>query len=120
VEFRILGPIEAEEHGLKLDLGGLRERALLARLLLSANRVVSADHTANPAGPRHGPWTGNTANPAGPDQARLNGAREAAAAALGEEAFRAAFQAGLRMSAEQAVALAKDGSWPPTTPARPA
>jgi len=57
---------------------------------------------------------------AGPDRARLNGAREAAAAALGEEAFRAAFQAGLRMSAEQAVALAKDGSWPPTTPARPA
>ena len=40
VEFRILGPIEAEENGLKLDLGGLRERALLARFLLSANRVV--------------------------------------------------------------------------------
>ncbi|HET7247083.1 MAG TPA: winged helix-turn-helix domain-containing protein [Streptosporangiaceae bacterium] len=47
VEFRILGPIEAEENGLKLDLGGLRERALLARFLLSANRVVSADRLAD-------------------------------------------------------------------------
>jgi hypothetical protein len=56
---------------------------------------------------------------AGPDQARLNGARDTVAAALGEEAFRAAHQAGLRMSAEQALALAKDGSWPPMTPAKP-
>ena len=55
----------------------------------------------------------------GPNQARMNGARDAAAAALGEEAFRAAYQAGLRMSAEQAVALAKDGSWPPTTLGKP-
>ena len=55
----------------------------------------------------------------GPDQARLNGARDAAAAALGEEAFSAAHQA-WRMSAGQAVALAKDGSWPPMTPAQPA
>ena len=47
MEFRILGPIEAEDNGLKLDLGGLRERALLARLLLSANRVVSADRLAD-------------------------------------------------------------------------
>ncbi|HEY2304547.1 MAG TPA: hypothetical protein VGI05_01560 [Streptosporangiaceae bacterium] len=57
---------------------------------------------------------------AGPDQARLNGARDAAAAALGEEAFSAAHQAGPRLSAEQAVAQAKDGSWPPLTPAKPA
>jgi predicted ATPase/Tfp pilus assembly protein PilF len=56
----------------------------------------------------------------GPDQARLNGARDAAAAALGEETFSAAHQAGLRMSAGQAVALAKDGSWPPMTPAKQA
>src|SRR5215472_7783594 len=47
VEFRILGPIEAEENGLATDLGGLRERTLLARLLLSANRVVSADRLAD-------------------------------------------------------------------------
>ena len=43
MEFRILGPIEAEDNGLTLDLGGLRERALLAMFLLSANRVVSLD-----------------------------------------------------------------------------
>ncbi len=53
MEFRILGPIEAEEDGLKLDLGGLRERALLARFLLSANRVVSADRLADDL------WSGN-------------------------------------------------------------
>ncbi len=53
VEFRILGPIEVEDNGLKLDLGGLRERALLARLLLSANRVVSADRLADDL------WSGN-------------------------------------------------------------
>jgi predicted ATPase/DNA-binding SARP family transcriptional activator/Tfp pilus assembly protein PilF len=46
VEFRILGSIEADDHGLTLDLGGMRERTLLARLLLSANRVVSADRIA--------------------------------------------------------------------------
>jgi predicted ATPase/DNA-binding SARP family transcriptional activator len=43
VEFRILGSVEADDNGRPLDLGGLRERTLLARLLLSANQVVSAD-----------------------------------------------------------------------------
>ena len=46
MEFRILGAIEAEDEGLTLDVGGPRERTLLARLLLSANRVVSADRLA--------------------------------------------------------------------------
>jgi predicted ATPase/DNA-binding SARP family transcriptional activator len=46
VEFRILGSVEAEDNGLTLDLGGQRERTLLARLLLSANQVVSADRLA--------------------------------------------------------------------------
>ena len=46
MEFRILGPIEAHERGLALELGGLRERTLLARLLLSANRVVPAGRLA--------------------------------------------------------------------------
>jgi hypothetical protein len=31
VEFRILGSAEAERGGLAVDLGGLRERTLLAR-----------------------------------------------------------------------------------------
>ena len=56
----------------------------------------------------------------GPDQARLGDALTAAATALGEEAFTAALEVGLRMSDEQAVALAKDGSWPPVTPGQSA
>jgi DNA-binding SARP family transcriptional activator len=43
MEFRILGPLEVLEDGLTLDLGALKQRALLAVLLLSANRVVSSD-----------------------------------------------------------------------------
>jgi predicted ATPase/DNA-binding SARP family transcriptional activator len=46
VEFRILGPVEADDRGLALDLGGMRERTLLVRLLLSANRVVPAHRLA--------------------------------------------------------------------------
>jgi predicted ATPase/DNA-binding SARP family transcriptional activator len=46
VEFRILGPVEADDHGLAVDLGGLRERTLLVRLLLSANRVVPSSRLA--------------------------------------------------------------------------
>ena len=46
MEFGILGSIEATHRGQAMELGGLRERALLARLLLSANRVVSADRLA--------------------------------------------------------------------------
>jgi DNA-binding SARP family transcriptional activator len=43
MEFRILGPLEASEDGCGLDLGAQKHRALLAVLLLDANRVVSAD-----------------------------------------------------------------------------
>jgi predicted ATPase/DNA-binding SARP family transcriptional activator len=46
MQFRILGSIEAEDNGRMLDLGGLRERALLARLLLSAGQVVSVGRLA--------------------------------------------------------------------------
>ena len=52
MEFRILGSVEAEDNGITLDLGGLRERTLLARLLLSANQAVSADRLA------HDLWSG--------------------------------------------------------------
>src|SRR5260370_37175710 len=43
MEFRILGPLEARSNGLPLRLGGPRQRALLAYLLLHANEVVSAE-----------------------------------------------------------------------------
>jgi predicted ATPase/DNA-binding SARP family transcriptional activator len=54
VEFRILGTIEvADDDGHTVDLGGPRERVLLARLLLSVNRVVPADLLADDV------WAGN-------------------------------------------------------------
>jgi DNA-binding SARP family transcriptional activator/class 3 adenylate cyclase/tetratricopeptide (TPR) repeat protein len=46
VEFRILGPLEVVHDGRSLPLGGTRERAVLALLLLSPNRVVSAERLA--------------------------------------------------------------------------
>jgi ABC-type transport system substrate-binding protein/DNA-binding SARP family transcriptional activator/streptogramin lyase len=43
IEFRILGPIEVRVDDAPLRIGGPRQRALLAFLLLSANEVVSRD-----------------------------------------------------------------------------
>jgi DNA-binding SARP family transcriptional activator len=43
LEFRILGPLEVSEDGKPLQLSGQKQRALLALLLLEANRVVSND-----------------------------------------------------------------------------
>jgi DNA-binding SARP family transcriptional activator len=41
--FRLLGPLEAWDGDRQVDLGGQRQRSLLALLLLSANRVVPTD-----------------------------------------------------------------------------
>jgi DNA-binding SARP family transcriptional activator len=43
MEFRVLGPLEAIAGGEQIPLGGAKQRALLAVLLLNANRVVSTD-----------------------------------------------------------------------------
>ncbi|HYT51384.1 MAG TPA: BTAD domain-containing putative transcriptional regulator [Gaiellaceae bacterium] len=43
LEFRILGPLEAAADSEPLQLSGQKQRALLALLLLDANRVVSTD-----------------------------------------------------------------------------
>jgi predicted ATPase/DNA-binding SARP family transcriptional activator/tetratricopeptide (TPR) repeat protein len=43
MDFRILGPLEVWEGDRRLALGGPKHRALLAILLLDANRVVSTD-----------------------------------------------------------------------------
>src|ERR687888_901597 len=43
MEFRILGPLEVLEDGRQIDVGGAKQRALLAILLLHANEVVSSD-----------------------------------------------------------------------------
>src|SRR4051794_19596585 len=43
MDFRILGPLEAFDGDRTIALGGTRQRALLAMLLLHAPRVVSTD-----------------------------------------------------------------------------
>jgi DNA-binding SARP family transcriptional activator len=55
VEFRVLGPLEVLSEGERLPLGGGKQRALLAVLLLHANEVVSSDRLidlTNPVGVR--------------------------------------------------------------------
>ena len=47
LEFRILGPLEVHSPGAPIGLGGPRQRAVLAILLLNANRVVSIDRLAD-------------------------------------------------------------------------
>jgi DNA-binding SARP family transcriptional activator len=55
VEFRILGPLEVLENGRQLALGSPRQRALLARLLLDADRVVSIDQLIDALWPEDPP-----------------------------------------------------------------
>src|SRR3712207_1932232 len=43
MDFRVLGPLEASDGGAPIALGGRKQRALLARLLLEANRTVAVD-----------------------------------------------------------------------------
>ena len=43
MDFRILGPLEVHDDGRPLELGGARQRALLAILLLQRGHVVTAD-----------------------------------------------------------------------------
>ena len=43
IDYRLLGPIEVRVDGQILNIGGLRQRALLAVLLLRANEPVSRD-----------------------------------------------------------------------------
>ena len=41
--YRLLGPLEVMVDGTAVDLGGLKQRALLAILLLHANQPVQRD-----------------------------------------------------------------------------
>src|SRR6266542_1888495 len=43
MDFRILGPLEVYDNGRPLALGGAKQRALLAILLLHANEVVPVE-----------------------------------------------------------------------------
>ena len=54
VEFRVLGPLEVRSDGHAIEIGGPKQRALLAVLLLSANRVVSRERLIEELWPDHG------------------------------------------------------------------
>ena len=43
MEFRVLGSLEVISGGRPLAIGGARSRAVLAMLVMNANRVVPAD-----------------------------------------------------------------------------
>jgi lactate 2-monooxygenase len=47
MDFRILGPVQISDNGRSLPLGGSKQRAVLAILLLHANEVVSVDRLAD-------------------------------------------------------------------------
>jgi DNA-binding SARP family transcriptional activator len=60
IDYRLLGPTEAGVNGDALDIGGQKQRALLAILVLSANQEVSRDVLVDrlwgerpPAGAQH-------------------------------------------------------------------
>jgi YVTN family beta-propeller protein len=55
IEFGILGPLEVSRAGRSVTLGGPRQRAVLALLLLEANRVVSMDRLAEEVWAGHPP-----------------------------------------------------------------
>ncbi len=61
MEFRILGPLEAEENGRLLALGGARQRALLTLLLLHANEVIPRDRLIGEFWGERAPETAATA-----------------------------------------------------------
>ena len=46
MEFRILGPLEARREDQPLALGGAKQRALLAILLIHANKVIAVERLA--------------------------------------------------------------------------
>ena len=54
-QFHILGPLEVLRSGCAVPLGGPRQRAVLALLLLEANRVVSFDRLAEDVWGGHPP-----------------------------------------------------------------
>src|SRR6266550_2024091 len=61
MQFRILGPLEVEGDGEPLALGGAKQRAVLAVLLLRANRVVSRDRLIDAVWGERAPETANSA-----------------------------------------------------------
>jgi DNA-binding SARP family transcriptional activator len=61
MEYRILGPLEVLENGRQVDVGGAKQRALLAILLLHANEVVSTERLIDALWEEQAPETGRKA-----------------------------------------------------------
>ena len=61
MEFRILGPLEVVDGDVAVALGGVRQRTLLAILLLNANEVVSADRLIDGLWGERSPASGRSA-----------------------------------------------------------
>jgi DNA-binding SARP family transcriptional activator len=55
IDYRILGPLAALVNGVPVEVGGPKQRALLALLLLHANRVVSVDRLVTELWPEDPP-----------------------------------------------------------------
>jgi DNA-binding SARP family transcriptional activator len=55
MEFRLLGPMQALDGDTPVALGGLKQRALLARLLVSPNRTVAVDRLVDDVWGEAGP-----------------------------------------------------------------
>jgi DNA-binding SARP family transcriptional activator len=86
MEFRILGPLEVHDGAAPVAIPGVKERALLADLLVHTGRVVPADRLVEDL------WGDDP--PANP----------------GERAFRAATTAGRDRPADQALRVALHGN----------
>jgi DNA-binding SARP family transcriptional activator len=61
LEYRVLGPLEALRDDETLGLGGAKQRALLAILLMQANRVVATDELIERLWPDRAPGKPETA-----------------------------------------------------------
>ena len=77
MEFRILGPVEVWEDGRPVPLGRGKQRAVLALLLLNANRIVSSDRLIDQLWDGDPPATAATAL-----QGHISGLRKALGASV--------------------------------------
>ena len=89
MDFRILGPLEVWDDDRPLPLGGAKQRALLALLLLRANEVLSRDRLIDELWGERPPETAKTAL-----QVYVSQLRKALAAATGNARRRLATRAG--------------------------
>jgi DNA-binding SARP family transcriptional activator len=119
-DFRILGPLEVSGENGRLPLGGQKQRAVLAVLLLEANRVVSVDRLLDSVWGEHPPRTAPTSlqnfvsqlrKLLGPDvlETRAPGYRlNVPSGALDAERFRAAVDAARSLDPDERSAQLRD------------